>query len=353
MTSQNTALKDDMPMTPVYIEPIAVQPMALDLVLPWNPNEEEENRFKRLIKRGLLLLLLFCIVIPFLPELEQTFEEEESDLVITKVILKPIVEPKPTEIKPKKITPPEVTKDIPKPKEDLKPEPKVAQIKTPSKKKSGSAEKTAVKADKVEEKISVRSSQGLNELSSQLSASLAAVDTTRYRNKNLSDDKVGSAARNSRKELGNDAAFQKSGGIGNVDGNLLQNSSTSLAQHTTTAVDGLITNGDGPSGNQSYASSQQSKRDDESIRRTFERTKSNVFSLYYQALLDSPNLSGTFLFRITIEPDGSVSNLRLISSGLGDKNLENKILSRVKKINFGPEDVATTAVEYTFRFFPT
>lgn len=338
--------------SPVYIEPVAVQPMALDLSLPWTVNEEQEDKFKRSVKRGLIALLVLFIIIPFLPELEKPYEEPESDLVITKLILKPVVEPTPIEVAPKKIKPPEVVKEIPKPKEITKPEPKVAQIKTPSKKKSGSADKTAVKTDKIEDKISVQSSQGLNELSSQLTALRGSLDLTKMQNRNLSNNTAGSAARSSRKVLGNDQVSRKSGGI-NVDGNLLKNSSTSLAQHTTTAVDGLVANGDGPSGSQSYASSQQGKRGIEGIRRTFERTKSNVFSLYYQALLDQPELSGNFVFKIWIEPNGAVSNLKLVSSELRDKGLESKILSRIKKINFGPEDVSQTAVEYKFTFLPT
>ncbi|MFT6388566.1 MAG: outer membrane biosynthesis protein TonB [Cellvibrionaceae bacterium] len=347
-----SAVQKNIISEPVYIEPIATQPMALDLSLPWTVNEDQENKFKRLIKRGLIALLLLFLIIPFLPELEKPYEEPETDLVITKLILKPIVEPILVELAPKIIKPPEDVKEIPKPKEITKPEPKAAQIKTPSKKKSGSAEKTAVKSDKVEEKFSVRSSQGLNELSSQLSASLSSLDLSKMTNKNLSDNKTGSAARSSRERLGSSQASSKSGGI-NVDGNLLKNSSTSLAQHTTTAVDGLVADGDGPSGSQSYSSSLQSKRSTESIRSVFERTKSNVNSLYYQARLENPNLSGTFLFKITIEPDGSVSKLTLLSSELRDKQLEGSILSRVKRMNFGSEDVATTAVEYKFAFFPS
>lgn len=347
-----SAVQKNIIEPPVYIEPVAVQPMALDLSLPWYVNAEQEGKFKRLIKRGLIALLLLFIIIPFLPELEKPYEEPETDLVITKVILKPVVEPTPVEVAPKPIKPPEVVKEIPKPKEVTKPEPKAAQIKTPSKKKSGSAEKTAVKTDKVEEKISVRSSQGLNKLSSQLSTSLNSLDLSKMTNKNLSDNKIGSAARSSRERLGTNQVSRKSGGI-NVDGNLLKNSSTSLSQHTTTAVDGLVTDGEGVSGNEAYSSSQQGKRGIEGIRRTFERTKSNVFSLYYQALLDQPELSGNFVFKIWIEPNGAVSNLKLISSELRDKQLESKILSRIKKINFGREDVSQTAVEYTFNFLPT
>ncbi len=350
--AQQYIMSDTTESYPVYVEPVAVQPMALDLDLPWTANEEQETRFKKTVKRSLILLLILFLVIPFLPELQKEYEEPETDLVITKLILKPVEPPKPlVEPKPQPIKPPEVVKEVPKPKEITKPEPKVAQIKTPTK-KSGSAEKTAVKTNKVEEKISVKSSQGLNELSSQLSALRGSLDVNKLKNKNLSDNKIGSAARSTRNVLGGETASRRSGGI-NIDGNTLNNSSTTLAQHTTTAVDGLVANGGGASGSQAYASSQQSQRNMEKIRRTFESTKSNVFSLYYQALLNQPELSGNFVFKIWIEPDGSVSNFKLISSELRDSKLEAKIIARIKKMNFGAEDVSQTPVRYKFLFLPS
>ncbi|MGH1487067.1 MAG: AgmX/PglI C-terminal domain-containing protein [Cellvibrionaceae bacterium] len=332
---------------------VVMQPVALDLVLPWQPSEDQEQKFQNLLKRALIPLLLLFLIIPFLPIMEKEYEEPETEIVITKVLLKPVVEPQPVPQTPEKIKPPKpVEKEIPKPKEIVKPEPKAANIKTPKKNSKGSAKKTAVKTDKVEQKISVRSSQGLNELSSQLSELRGSLDLTRMKNKNLSDNTVGSAARSSRTVLGSDQVTRKSGGI-NVDGNLLKNESTTLAAHTTTAVDGLVENGTGPSGNQSYLSTKQGRRDMESIRRTLERTKSNVYSLYQRALLERPDLAGKFVFKILIEPDGSISDLKLLSSELNLKELEKKILSRIKQINFGAEDVSQTPVEYKFVFLPS
>ena len=241
---------------------------------------------------------------------------------------------------------------IVKPKEVVERKPKVANIKTPNKKSSKSASKTAVKTDKVEEKVSLRRSQGLNELSSQLTALRGSVDLKRLQKKNLSNTQVGSAANSSRTVLGANQASGKSGGV-NVDGDFLKNESTTLAAHTTTAVDGLVEGGGGPSGNQSYLSSKLGIRDMESVRSTLERTKSNVYSLYQRALLDQPGLEGQFVFKLVIEPDGSISKLELLSSELQSRELEAKILSRIKRINFGPEEVDQTPVRYTFNFLPS
>ncbi len=352
VTGENLAIKSET-IEPVAINSIAIQPMALDLSLPWEANAEQEQKFKRLLKRVLIVVFLFILIIPWLPELEQEYEEPETDIVITKVLLKPVVEPTPPPKIPEKIVPPKkVVKEVPKPKEVVKPKPKVANIKTPSKKASGSAKKTAVKTDKVEEKISVQSSQGLNELSSQLTALRGSLDTSKFKNKNLSNNTTGSAARSARQVLGNDQVSRKSGGI-NVDGSFTRNSSTTLASHTTTAVDGLVESGSGPSGSQSYLSSKQGQRDLESIRRTLEGAKSSVYSFYQRARRDRPDLEGTFVFRLSIEPDGTVSALKLVSSELGVNELEARILSRIQKLNFGPEDVSQTTLQYKFNFLPS
>jgi outer membrane biosynthesis protein TonB len=330
----------------------ATEPFALNLELPWQSGEDQDKKFKQTLKRVLIPLLLLFLIVPWLPLFEKEFEETETEIVVTKILLEPIPEPKPIAEAKEKVKPPKpVEKEPPKPKEIVKPEPKTTLIKTP-KPKSGSAKKTAVKTDKVDKKIAIKSSQGLNELSNQLSALRGSVDLTRLKNKNLSDNKVGTAARSSRTVLGSDQVNRKSGGI-NVDGSVLENQSTTLAAHTTTAVDGLVEGGTGPSGNSAYLSAKQGQRDMESIRRTLERTKSNVYSLYQKALLERPELSGKFVFKILIEPDGSISDLKLISSELGISELERKILNRIKTVNFGPEDVSVTPVEYKFVFLPS
>jgi len=53
-----------------------------------------------------------------------------------------------------------------------------------------------------------------------------------------------------------------------------------------------------------------------------------------------------------IEPDGSISLIELVSSELGDSKLENKLLVRIRGINFGPDDVVATPVNYKFDFLP-
>ncbi|MBX2808575.1 MAG: AgmX/PglI C-terminal domain-containing protein [Cellvibrionaceae bacterium] len=354
------------------------QPIALDLVLPWEPDAAQEEKFKRLLKRLLIPLLLLFFIIPWLPAIESVFEETEIDSSVTQIILPPVepdpvlrnntvVEPvRPLQqpesiVKPDPVTP-KPPEDLPvikpelviEPKDIVKKTPQSALIKTqPNPPPANtSAAKTEV-ASKVEgDEMSIRSSQGLDKLSHQLSALRSTLDLSKLQNKNLSNNTAGSVARASRQHLGSSNIAQRSGSLG-IDAGLMSAQSTSLAEHTTVAVDGLLVSGDGPRGNQAYLSSRQGFRDDESIRRTLEGAKSNVYSLYQRALLAHPELAGKFTFKLLIEPDGSVSDVQLMSSELGLKQLESDILTKIKAINFGPEDVSPTPVEYKFVFLPS
>ncbi|MEO0443151.1 MAG: AgmX/PglI C-terminal domain-containing protein [Pseudomonadota bacterium] len=329
------------------------QPCSLTLELPWNSGEAQQQQFKSVLKRVLLILLLLFLIIPFLPQFEPDFVEEQTDLIITKVLLEPIPPPPlRVEPKPKPVEPPKPDKPVAKPKEIVPATAKAATIKTSSQQKATSADKTALKSDKVDKKISVRSSQGLNELSSQLSELRGSLDLTKLQNKNVSSNSAGSVATSARQRLGNAQTFDRSSGI-DVDGSITRRQSTTLASRTTTAVDGLVTSDLGASGDQSILSSGgKSKRDDESIRRTMESVKSNATGLYRQALLDDPSFEGTLVVSLTIEPDGSISDLRLVSSNLGSKAFEDRFLSRIARLDFGAEDVEPRRLKYDYIFSP-
>ncbi|WP_188150625.1 AgmX/PglI C-terminal domain-containing protein [Teredinibacter waterburyi] len=317
---------------------VPLQPLALDLELPWSSNSDQDEKFVRTLKRFLFPLLFFLVLIPWLPVFELSYNERETDQVVTTVVLKPI------EVSPPLPEEPLVqTKTVPVAKEVLdqpRPSPKLAQTKE---------QKVKPKQDS---ENAMAQSQGLNELSSQLSALTGSVDVARLQKRNVTSSTQGSVQNNSREFLGKDGAVRRSDGI-EVDENLVVSSSAGLAEYTSTSVDGLGLGNAPESTLASYGSSQQGTRDMESIRRTMERTKSNVYALYQQALLQHPDLAGKFSFRLVIEPDGSISKLSLTASELGLKDLENKILERIRSVNFGAKDVSATFIDYTFVFLPS
>ena len=71
------------------------------------------------------------------------------------------------------------------------------------------------------------------------------------------------------------------------------------------------------------------------------------------ALRENPGLSGKVVLSVTIAPSGKVTDASIVSSELGDPELERKILARVMLLDFGPKDVPTfTYPNYPIRFQP-
>lgn len=319
---------------------LTLEPMALDLDLPWQVDEQREKAFKKILARVFIPLLLLFIIVPFLPTIDTGFVETDDAPVRTQILLDPVVEPEPE---------PVVVKPEPKP-EPPAPVP-VTQTKPPApvpQKRPQPRPKTVEQADLKE---SVAASQGLSELSSQLSALRSSVNMTSLQNKNLSDNEGGSVAKAERARLGQDLATRSSGVV--VNETVMAGEITRLSDHQSAAVEGLVMN-DAPAGNNSsHLSNQSGQRDMESIRRTLEQAKGSVYALYQRALLENPGLRGEFTFKLVIEPNGSISKLTLLVSELDIAELERNILERIKQVNFGSKDVPPTVVEYRFVFLPS
>ena len=102
------------------------------------------------------------------------------------------------------------------------------------------------------------------------------------------------------------------------------------------------------------ASNQRGSRSEEDIALIFDRNKGVLQSLYMRAKRTNAGLKGQMVMAITIAPNGSVINVKLVSSTLGDPTLERRILSRVKTFNFGARSISNNeTVQRTIDFFPT
>ena len=58
------------------------------------------------------------------------------------------------------------------------------------------------------------------------------------------------------------------------------------------------------------------------------------------------------VLEVTIAPSGQVTECRVISSELGDPELERKLVARVKMFQFDERDVATMTTTKPIEFFP-
>lgn len=94
-------------------------------------------------------------------------------------------------------------------------------------------------------------------------------------------------------------------------------------------------------------------RSQDEIQLVFDRAQSSFYSMYLRALRENAMLSGKVIISVTIAPSGSVSSASIVSSELGDPELEAKIISKVRSLNFGAKEVPDfTYPNYRITFKP-
>ena len=75
--------------------------------------------------------------------------------------------------------------------------------------------------------------------------------------------------------------------------------------------------------------------------------------IYNTELRKDPSLRGKMVLKISVEPSGVVSSCSVESCNMNAAEFSDKIVDRVKKINFGPKDgVPRTTILYPIDFLP-
>lgn len=310
------------------------------LSLPWSISAEDERRFRKILTVVMALTIALAIAIPMLPTLDKSAEEKaQLPPRVAKLIFekhtepKPPPKPKPVEKKPE---PKPVAKKKPLPKK--KAPPKVAKKPAPKTKKPP--------VDALEQARKKASSAGLLALQDSLAdlrdQSVDELKGTRRLNNS------GSVARKTERALITSKVGSGSAGI-NTSRMSRSTGSTQLAARTATEVKSSITKA--PLKKKSRKGHVAS-RSQEDIQIVFDKNKSAIFNIYNRALRKNPTLQGKLVFRLSIAPSGKVTSITLVSSELGDKKLERKLLARIKMINFGAKPVGSVTINYPIDFLP-
>ncbi|TQV76943.1 AgmX/PglI C-terminal domain-containing protein [Aliikangiella marina] len=317
-----------------------IQPLSPDLKLPWSPNAQQEEKFFKWTRNTFVVLAIFFVIIPWLPVFEQAYQAPEKEIVKTKVVLEAakIDPPKPKPVKPKPIV---------KPKPKATPKAQAPKDKVVKDKRSSTAA-----SKKQSQKTVINKTQGLDNISSQLNALRGTLNVAGMKKKKISTNKKGVVATVNRNITGENRATTESLGL-DADDNIMKSTSVKLAAHETASVEGVVSSEGVNGGNSTHGSFISGQRDSESIRRTMDRNKGLLNALYQRRLNESPDMHGKFRFELVIEPNGDISNIRLISSELKMADLETALLSKIRVINFGVADVTTTKVIYTYNFLPS
>ena len=292
--------------------------------LPWDTNEELEQRYRK-IQRGLLIaFLIIGALLPLLPRVDSPLSSPEDlpDRVVQLIVEQPLPPPPP----PPEIKPPE-------PKPDAKPEPKPSPVKKPVDVK-GKVRQVGLLA--MQDDLAELRQLDPNQLAK---ADLTTVGPDVRSERNLITSKVGASSSGI-----NTANLSRGYGGG----------AGAIGTHTTASIaapSSVIGRGDGRSDVRRSGSGKPS-RSREEIETIFDRNKGALYALYTRAQRDNPELAGKLVLEITIAPNGEVTAVKLVSSELKDPELERKILSRVKMFRFEARDVEVITANKPIDFFP-
>lgn len=336
---------------------IAITPYYFS-TLPWSSGEAENRLFGRITVAVLVLTILLAIVVLTTEVPEQTREQKakippqlakileaqepppvvmpEPEPIVVEQIPDPIVE-EPEEVIPEPEVVPDVIEPEPVPAEIDPPEPvKPAEIS--QEEKVLIAKETAAKAGVMafsDDLASLRENLNLN--------NLADTDLT---------EGAGEQAVTARKLIGQ-TIDSTSGGIDTSTLSTNVGARGQLEGRKTTEFN-APTEGSAALATQRIETEAQiiGDRNIESIRRAIDKNKGGVYSLYRRALRSEPDLQGKLTVRLTILPTGQLSSVVLIDNDLDSPELVERLIARIKLINFGLQEVKQTELEYTFNFLP-
>jgi TonB family protein len=323
-------------------------------VLPWTVSEEEERRFRRILKRVLLACLLFSLIMPWLPvpKVDRT-QPEELPPRLAKLLLERETPP-----------PPPVRKAEPEAKpqpEASKPEPSKPPV--PEARKP---EPAKAPGEKIEAARRRASGVGLLAMRNEIADLRSAPVAAQFQKDIKPGPGVGSGSGPGvgagkspglpSRALITSNASGSSGGI-NTSSLSRDTGGGGLAGRSTTAVQGVMGGdgggGPGAGGTVRRGGSGKASRSIEDIKLVFDRNKGSIYTIYNRALRDDPTLQGKVVVKLTIAASGQVLDCQLVSSELRSPDLERKLLVRIKQFDFGARAVDTMVVTYPIDFLPS
>ncbi|MDX2412825.1 MAG: AgmX/PglI C-terminal domain-containing protein [Woeseiaceae bacterium] len=312
-------------------------PFYREYELPWSSDSNQDRKFQRLLGITFLVVLLLGLIWPFLPTPERDPNEiEEIPPRIAQLLLeeKPLPPPPP----PPKEEEPEPEADEPEPEEVIEtdPEPEPEPVPEPE------VDLTEVAREQAQAALM------------PFAADLADLVDQELLNK-VADDRelsasVGEAVRNERSMITSKVGTASTGI--NTAAMSRNTGGSGIAGRSTTQVKNPVA-GIGPAGGASRTgTSGKASRSREEIELVFDKNKGVIFALYNRALRNDPSLEGKVVLRLTIAPNGQVTMCEVISSELGNPDLENKLVQRIKLFRFEAKDVEAITTTKPIDFFP-
>ncbi len=306
-------------------------PFYREYELPWTSSSGQERRFRRLLAIIFAATFVLGVIWPWIPTMEpDPYDVEKIPPRIAKLLLQekppPPPPPKPKEPEPEELDP---IKE-PEPEKVVEKEPEPIDYKKIAREKAQAA---------------------LMPFAEDL-AELADSDVLeRVADKRLLTSSVGVAVRNERAMITSKVGAA-SRGINTA--NMSRNTGgTGLGDRATTQVSSPVAGlGQSAGGARRTGSSGKASRSREEIELVFDKNKGAIFALYNRALRMDPSLEGKLVLRLTIAPSGEVTFCEIVSSELGDEDLERKLVQRIRMFRFEAKDVEAITTTKPIDFFP-
>ena len=308
-------------------------PFYREYDLPWSSHEGQERKYKRLLGLVFLIMVVLGLVWPFIPVPEP---DPDEIIEIPPRIAKLLLEEQPLPPPPPPVVEEEPEPDEPEPEEvvETETEPEAEPEPQPDLEEIAREQAQAALMPFAEDLAGLVDQELLEKVADDRELS-ASVGVAVRHERSMITSKVGTA----------------SGGINTA--NMSRNTGgTQIAGRSTTKVDNPNA-GIGPAGGaRRTGTSGKASRSREEIELVFDRNKGAIFALYNRALRNDPSLEGKLVLRLTIAPNGVVTFCEIVTSELGDEELENKLVQRIKLFRFEAKDVEAITTTKPIDFFP-
>ena len=315
-------------------------PFYREYELPWTTGRDQERKFQRLLGIVFLICLVLGVVWPFIPvPAPDPYDVDEIPPRIAQLLLeeKPLPPPPP----PPKEEEPEPEVEEPEPEKVVENEPE------PEPEPEPAPEPEPDRRELARERAEAALLPFAEDLADLVDRDLV---------EQVADDRqlmaaVGQAQRSERSMITSKAGTASTGI--NTAGMSRNTGGTAIAGRTTTKVASPVASvGQANDNVRRTGSSGKASRSREEIELVFDKNKGAIFALYNRALRRDPSLEGKLVLRLTIAPNGQVTMCEVVSSELGDAELERKLVQRVKLFRFEARDVEAITTTKPIDFFP-
>lgn len=316
----------------------------LNTQLPWSSSIQDDRRFTMILAAIFVVLLVMSIAVTLItvPEISRA-EKEKLPPQLARVVLEKKELPP-----PKPIEPPKVEEKKPEPKVEVKkPEP-VVKAPEPVKKPVVPPKEALEKAREQAANTGVMQfKDDLAEMREMMQTSAVETAATTVTNSTgeaaqLDRAMITSGAKTASGGINTAALSRDTGGVA-LSGRETTKVTSGLAEAGKKSAQATAGNSNGAGG---------AARSEEEIRKIMEQHKGAIYSIYNRALRQNAALEGKMVVKIVIDPSGKIVEATLVSSELGDSDLEGKILQRIRLISFPVSNVARTTINQTFDFLP-